>query len=74
MAPSMANGRANSSAPGANRTIGPPPSEIRVAERYLIEPKIRSLLRENYADEGKEITARLQGVQYIDDVRKRLLM
>lgn len=57
---------------GPFKGIGPHPSFIQVAKPYYFEQEIQKSLESIGADEAKEATARLQGVQWIDSVRKAM--
>ncbi|THX05507.1 cyclin [Aureobasidium pullulans] len=61
----------NGGAPNTNG-VGPHPSYIQVARPYIFEQSIRNSLAALGATEHKEDSLRLQGVQYIDSVRKAL--
>ena len=53
---------------------GPDPSVIQVAKPYVFEKEIQECLSASDVSEQKENTARLQGVSWIDSVRKALLL
>lgn len=58
--------------PNTGNTNGPHPSFIRVASPYIFEQKVQECLRALGSSEAKEDTIRLQGVMWIDNVRKAL--
>lgn len=45
---------------------------MQVAKPYIFEPKVQECIRATGTKEAKEDTIRLQGVAWIDDVRKAL--
>jgi CTD kinase subunit beta len=51
---------------------GPHPSYIQVARPFLFEQKVQSSVLETGTNPAREDTNRLQGIQWIDDVRKAL--
>ncbi|KZF23369.1 cyclin-like protein [Xylona heveae TC161] len=51
---------------------GPHPSFIQVAKPYMFEQEIEGCMRATGVNEAKEDTLRLQGVAWIDSVRKTL--
>lgn len=57
---------------GDSGHVGPHPSLIQVATPYIFEKKIREYLTATGTNPAKEDTARLQGVSWIDDVRRAL--
>ena len=61
----------NGGAPDENG-VGPHPSFIQVANPYIFQQQIQSALDALGATEHKEDSIRLQGVHYIDSVRKAL--
>ena len=56
------------------RHVGPHPSFVKVAQPYMLEQQIRDLLAETGVTEAKEDAMRLQGVAYLDNVRKHLML
>lgn len=54
------------------KDVGPHPSFIQVAKPYQFEQKIQACLKATGNDEAKEDAARLQGVTWIDGVRKAM--
>ena len=56
------------------RHVGPHPSFVKVAQPYMLEHQIRELLDNIGVTEAKEDSMRLQGVLYIDNVRKHLML
>jgi len=52
--------------------IGPHPSYIQVAKTYIFEQTIQDCMKAVGTEEAKDVVARLQGVTYIDNVRKAL--
>lgn len=52
--------------------IGPHPSYIQVAESFIFEQKIQQCLAAIRSNEAREDNMRLQGVAWIDSVRKSL--
>lgn len=67
LTPREPNGRAATSDPP-----GPHPSFIEVAKPFIFEKKIRECLKIIGMNEAKEDAVRLQGVAWIDQVRKAL--
>jgi hypothetical protein len=61
----------NGGAPN-DSTVGPHPSFIQVANPYIFQQQLQSSLNALGATEHKEDSIRLQGVHYIDSVRKAL--
>lgn len=55
-----------------NNGVGPHPSFIQVANPYIFEQNLQGCLTALGATEHKEDSIRLQGVHYIDSVRKAL--
>ncbi|KAI9683409.1 MAG: RNA polymerase II C-terminal domain kinase beta subunit [Trizodia sp. TS-e1964] len=55
-----------------NGTPGPHPSFIQVARPFIFEAHIREMLEAIGSDEAKEDTMRLQGISWIDQVRRAL--
>jgi len=51
---------------------GPHPSIIQVAKPYVFEQRLQKCMTEIGVTEAKEDTIRLQGVTWIDNVRKAL--
>lgn len=51
---------------------GPHPSYIQVAKPFVFEQKVQSQIIATGANPAREDSFRLQGVQWIDDVRKAL--
>ena len=56
------------------RHVGPHPSHVKVAQPYIFEEQIRYLLAKTGVAEAKEDMMRLQGVSWIDNVRKALFL
>ena len=54
--------------------IGPHPSYIEIAKPYVFESKIRESLHAAAVSEAKDDGIRLQGVAWIDSVRKALAL
>jgi hypothetical protein len=52
--------------------VGPHPSFIQVAKPYVFEHKIRDSMAMTGVKEAKEDSMRLQGISWIDSVRKAL--
>ncbi len=52
--------------------VGPHPSFIQVAKPYVFEQKLQECMSAIGVTEAKEDTLRLQGVTWIDNVRKAL--
>ncbi|KAF2154167.1 hypothetical protein K461DRAFT_320327 [Myriangium duriaei CBS 260.36] len=52
--------------------IGPHPSFVQVAKPYIFESTVQQCLDKNGGNEARELSNRLQGVQWIDSVRKAL--
>lgn len=55
-----------------SRQKAPHPGYVQVAKPYIFEAKIQESLRSIGATEPREESIRLQGVQWIDNVRKFL--
>lgn len=51
---------------------GPHPSYIQVAKPFLFEQKVQGQIIATGANPAREDSFRLQGVQWIDDVRRAL--
>ena len=58
----------------APKMIGPHPSHIVVARSYILEKNIRLLREQSGVPESREDNIRLQGVTWIDNVRRALMM
>lgn len=56
----------------ANGYVGPHPSYIEIAKPYIFEPKIQECLIGAGVSEAKDDSIRLQGVAWIDSVRKAM--
>lgn len=56
----------------ANGHVGPHPSYIEIAKPYIFEPKIKECLIGAGVSEAKDDSIRLQGVAWIDSVRKAM--
>lgn len=69
MAPATPSERLESN---GNNGVGPEPSVIQVAKPYIFEQKLQDCMTAIGASEAKEYNARLQGVLWIDGVRKTL--
>ena len=52
--------------------VGPHPSYIEIAKPYIFEPKIKECLTAAGVSEAKDDSIRLQGVAWIDSVRKAM--
>ena len=52
--------------------VGPHPSYIEIAKPYIFEPKIQECLSVAGVSEAKDDSIRLQGVAWIDSVRKAM--
>jgi hypothetical protein len=72
--PNMSHSREMSQNGGApnDTNVGPHPSFIQVANPYIFQQQLQSSLTALGATEHKEDSIRLQGVHYIDSVRKAL--
>ena len=55
-----------------NGHVGPHPSYIEIAKPYIFEPKIKECLTSAGVSEAKDDSIRLQGVAWIDNVRKAM--
>jgi len=55
-----------------NGHVGPHPSYIRVAKPYIFEEKLQECMAVTGVTEAKEDNIRLQGVAWIDNLRKAL--
>lgn len=69
MSPAQSNDVADS---GSNGAVGPHPSYIRIARPYYFEQKLQECMSQTGVSEAKEDSIRLQGVAWIDNVRKAL--
>lgn len=69
MAPYASQDKPLNSLPPA---VGPHPSFIQVAKPYVFEQKLQDCMTAIGVTEAKEDTIRLQGVTWIDNVRKAL--
>lgn len=58
--------------PANSTPQGPDPSVIQVAKPYVFERTVQDCLKASGVPEQKEQLARLQGVAWIDSVRKAL--
>ena len=67
----MASGIPTSTEP---RHVGPHPSFVKVAQPFITEQKLREYMANTGVTEAKEDSMRLQGVSWIDGVRKKLLL
>jgi len=77
MAPAQApsSGRVNDSSATMNGPagpVGPHPSFINVAKRFVFQQQIQMKMVALGNNPTREDNSRLQGVQWIDDVRKAL--
>ena len=52
--------------------VGPHPSYIEIAKPYIFQPKIKDCLDAAGVSEAKDDSIRLQGVAWIDSVRKAM--
>ena len=52
--------------------VGPHPSYIKVAKPYIFEQRLEESIAGTGANSAKEVAARLQGVAWIDNVRRSL--
>ncbi|KAH7128803.1 cyclin-like protein [Dendryphion nanum] len=52
--------------------VGPHPSYIEIAKPYILQSRIQKCLDEIHMSEAREDTVRLQGVTWIDNVRRAL--
>ena len=66
----MAPARADD--PLENDHIGPHPSYIEIAKPFIFAPKVRDCLAGAGVSEAKDDSIRLQGVAWIDAVRKAM--
>ena len=55
-----------------NSKIGPHPSYIEIAKPYVFETKVQECLTTAGVSEAKDESIRLQGIAWIDSVRKFL--
>jgi hypothetical protein len=70
-----ASGQANDSANSVNGSaghVGPPPSFIYVAKRFIFQQQLQTHMIAIGNNPTREDNYRLQGVQWINDVRKAL--
>ncbi len=58
--------------PAENGEVGPHPSYIEVAKPYIVEQKLQEYMRAIGVNEAREDSMRLQGVSWIDNVRKSM--
>lgn len=58
----------------AGEPVGPHPSYIEIAKPYIFEHRIRDCLNSAGVPEAKDDSIRLQGVAWIDSVRKALFL
>ena len=58
--------------PMDNGHVGPHPSYIEIAKPYMFEPQIKEYLIVAGVSEAKDDSIRLQGVAWIDSVRKAM--
>lgn len=58
--------------PAERERIGPHPSYIEVAKPYILQSRIQKCLNEIGMNDAKEDAVRLQGVAWIDQVRRAL--
>lgn len=58
--------------PMENGHVGPHPSYIEIAKPYIFEPRIKECLNAAGVSEAKDDSIRLQGVAWIDSVRKAM--
>ena len=56
----------------AGEVVGPHPSFIEIAKPYIFESKIRECLTIAGVSEPKDDNIRLQGISWIDGVRKAM--
>ena len=54
----------------ANDRLGPHPSYIEIAKPYIFQSKVQECLSAAVVSEGKDDSIRLQGIAWIDSVRK----
>lgn len=54
--------------------VGPHPSYIEIAKPYIFQPKIKDCLDAAGVSEAKDDSIRLQGVAWIDSVRKAMYL
>ena len=54
--------------------VGPHPSYIEIAKPYIFEPTIKECLTGAGVSETKDDSIRLQGVAWIDSVRKAMYL
>lgn len=59
-------------APVADDHVGPHPSYIEVAKPYIFDQKLQTCLATINMNEAKEDAVRLQGVAWIDNVRRAM--
>ena len=52
--------------------VGPHPSYIEIAKPYIFQPRIKDCLDAAGVSEAKDDSIRLQGVAWIDSVRKAM--
>ena len=63
---------APAAAPVENGDVGPHPSFIEVAKPFIFEQRLQECMNAIGMTEAKEDSIRLQGVAWIDSVRKSL--
>ncbi|KAF1949543.1 cyclin-like protein [Byssothecium circinans] len=72
MAPAASPRESISAVPPKDAPAGPHPSYIEVAKPYILQSAIQKCLSDLSMSDAKEDAARLQGVTYIDQVRRAL--
>ena len=55
-----------------SKKVGPHPSYVEIRKEFITEAKIQEILSAARADQAREDRDRLQGVAWIDNVRKAL--
>ena len=63
---------APAASPSERDRVGPHPSYIEIAKPYILQSRIRKCLADVHMSDGKEDAVRLQGVAWIDQVRRAL--
>ncbi|KAF2849769.1 cyclin-like protein [Plenodomus tracheiphilus IPT5] len=63
---------APAASPSERERVGPHPSYIEIAKPYILQSRIQRCLSEVHMSDAKEDAVRLQGVAWIDQVRRAL--
>jgi len=74
MAPATPSDETDPKTAHHNHDIGPHPSFIQVAKPYIFEQRLQQCMKATATDEAREDAVRLQGVLWIDAVRRAMQM